>query len=203
MGFGEVGGGGLGQVQRGEERLLQCCDLGQAAELLPVRSLYRLLVNAPELFEQAGRRLLPVAGLEPHAHDPVEDQCDEADQRMGAYSLGQAVVDRADLDVGLEHPKASLDVGQALVALDHFGCRLGGVGHQQQLAVEQLEVALTVLVNGVAEGFGLQVDLDQVGQARVLDRVIEARLRARVRQRLAFAALAGVLFIELAAPLLA
>ena len=36
-----------------------------------------------------------------------------------------------------------------------------------------------VLVDGEAESLGLQVDLDQVGQARVLGRVIEARLRAR------------------------
>ena len=51
MRFGEVGGGRLRQIQRREERLLQGCDLGQTTELLPVRGLYRLLVNASELFE--------------------------------------------------------------------------------------------------------------------------------------------------------
>ena len=53
----KCGRGGLRQIQRREERLLLCRDLSQAAELLPVGGLYRLLVNAPELFEQPGRQL--------------------------------------------------------------------------------------------------------------------------------------------------
>ena len=99
MRFFEVVWGGLWQVQRREERLLQGGDFGQAAESLPVCGLNRLLVNAPQLFEQAGRRLLRVAGFEPHAHDAVEDQSDEADQRMGANALRQAVVVGAGLNL--------------------------------------------------------------------------------------------------------
>jgi hypothetical protein len=79
------------------------------------------------------------------------------------------------------------------VALHHLGRRRVGVGHQQQLAVEQFEVALLVLVDREAEGLGLQVNLDQVGEVGVLDRVMEARLRTRVRQRPSTAARASIL----------
>jgi len=49
----------------------------------------------------------------------------------------------------------------------------------------------------------VQVDLDQVSQARVLDFVVHPLLRTRVRQRPTALALALILRIELAAPLLA
>jgi hypothetical protein len=40
--------------------------------------------------------------LQAHAHDAVEDQCQEADQCVGADPVGQAVVDRGDLAVGFQ-----------------------------------------------------------------------------------------------------
>jgi hypothetical protein len=49
-----------------------------------------------------------------HAHDAVEDEGEEADQGVGADAVGQAVVDRRDLDVGFQDAEAALDVGQAL-----------------------------------------------------------------------------------------
>ncbi len=100
---------------------------------------------------------------------------------MRPDAIGQAVEHRRDLDVGLQDPEAPLDVGQALVTRDHLGdLQVGDVGHQQQLAVEQFEVALLVLVDREAEGLNLEVDLDQVSEVCLLDRVIEARLHARV-----------------------
>ena len=36
-------------------------------------------------------------GLQAHAHDAVEDEGQEADQRVGADTIGQAVVNRGDL----------------------------------------------------------------------------------------------------------
>ncbi len=41
----------------------------------------------------------------------------EADQGMGADLIRQAVVDRGDLDVGLQDAEAALDVGKRLQAL--------------------------------------------------------------------------------------
>ena len=67
---------------------------------------------------------------------------------------------------GRGHPEATLDVGQALVALHHLSRPGIGVGHQQQLAVELLEVALARVVDGEAEGIGLEIDLDQVACLR-------------------------------------
>ena len=67
-------------------------------------------------------------GLQPHAHDAVEHESEEADQGVGANTVGQPLVDRGDLDVGFQHPEAALDVGQRLVARDGI-CRgqIGGV----------------------------------------------------------------------------
>ena len=42
----------------------------------------------------------------------LQDQRDEADTGVGLDALGQAVEDRGDLDLGLEHLEAALDVGQ-------------------------------------------------------------------------------------------
>ena len=39
-------------------------------------------------------------GFQAHAHDAVEGQGQEADERMGADAIWQAVVNRGDLDVG-------------------------------------------------------------------------------------------------------
>ena len=109
---------------------------------------------------------------------------------------GQAVVDGSDLDVGLQHAKAALDVGQAPVALHHLvGCSVS-VGHQQQLAVEEFQVVLALLVEGITEQVALEVDLHDMGQMGFFDRVMEPRLRARVRQRSPTLALAGILGVE-------
>lgn len=59
--------------------------------------------------------------------------------RMGSNTLRQRMMHRADLDAELQHPESLLDVCQALAELHHLSRRCTGVGHQQQLAVEQFE----------------------------------------------------------------
>lgn len=78
--------------------------------------------------------------LEPHKHHPVQHQRHETNQCMRANTLGQSVVHRADLDVRFKHPKAALNVGQTFVTLHHVSGGGAGVGHQQQLAIKQLQV---------------------------------------------------------------
>ena len=45
----------------------------------------------------------------------MQHQREETDPRMGSDSIRQAMEDRTDLDLALEHSKAALDVGQTLV----------------------------------------------------------------------------------------
>jgi hypothetical protein len=54
------------------------------------------------------------------------------------------------------------------------------VGHQQQLAIQQLQVTLPVFMQAVGEGVGLEVHLDHMGQTGLLDSVIKARLGTQV-----------------------
>jgi hypothetical protein len=50
----------------------------------------------------------------------------------GANALGQPVEHRRNLDLGLEHLEASLNIGQALVSLDDLsGGQIRHIGHQQ------------------------------------------------------------------------
>jgi hypothetical protein len=52
-------------------------------------------------------------GLQPHAHDAVEGQGEEADERVRPDAVRQAVVNWRDLDVRLENAEAALDIGEA------------------------------------------------------------------------------------------
>jgi hypothetical protein len=78
-------------------------------------------------------------GLQPHAHDAVEDESEEADQGMGADAVRQTVMNRRDLNIGFQHAEAALNVGKAFVAGDGL-CRgeIGRVGQEGQFAVEEL-----------------------------------------------------------------
>jgi len=53
-----------------------------------------------------------IARVQSTTQDAVQNQCYETDRRMGADAMGQSVVDRFDLDFGLQYAKASLYVGQ-------------------------------------------------------------------------------------------
>ena len=65
---------------------------------------------------------------------------------MGATALGQAVVDRPNLDFRLEPPKPALNIGQLLVAFDDLsGGKVRRVGHQQQLAIHRSAIHVSVL----------------------------------------------------------
>lgn len=58
---------------------------------------------------------------------------------MGADAFGQAVIDRREWDVLLEHPEAALDLGKSLVTIADFGAGL--ITHarkQDQIAVASL-----------------------------------------------------------------
>ena len=78
-------------------------------------------------------------GFEAHAHHAVEGQGQEADERMGADAVRQAMVNRGDLDVGFEDSKSSLDIGEPLVARDgRSGTDVRGVGDQRERAVAYL-----------------------------------------------------------------
>jgi hypothetical protein len=78
-------------------------------------------------------------GFQAHAHYAVEGQGQEADERMGADAVRQAMVNRGDLDVGFEDSKSSLDIGEPLVARDgRSGTDVRGVGDQRERAVEEL-----------------------------------------------------------------
>ena len=179
-GFGELLGFGVGHADGGEQVLLLWGELGDASHHLPVCRGRGLLLNALEGLQQPRGGFLPVGLLQPRAQHPVQDEREEADQRMGADAPGQTVVHRADLDVALERSEATLDVGQALVTGDDVLGWGVGVGHHQQLAVQPLQVLLARLVDAEAEELALEVDLDQVRQVRLFDRVVQTGLGAGV-----------------------
>ncbi len=81
--------------------------------------LVPLKVRAPMwavMFLNAGQEIEGWAGgvafrLQAHAHDAPEHKGQEADQRMGADAVWQAVVDLGDLDVGFQDAETALDIG--------------------------------------------------------------------------------------------
>ena len=89
------------------------------------------------------------------------------------------VEDGGNLDLGLQHLEAALDVGQRLVAPHHLvGGHVLHVGHQHELAVHQLRPGQRDLVDLVGEQLGLQVDPDDARQMGIAHLMEEARLRA-------------------------
>lgn len=69
-------------------------------------------LDAAQLCRGGFGREVAAGELEALAHDPVQDQGHEANAGVRLDALGQAVEDRVDLDLGLGHPEAPLDVGQ-------------------------------------------------------------------------------------------
>ena len=57
---------------------------------------------------------LALGCMKPLSQYPVEDESDKADAGMGLDSLGQPMKHRPDLDFGLQHTKAPLDIGKRL-----------------------------------------------------------------------------------------
>lgn len=52
---------------------------------------------------------------------------------------------------GFKHPKPALNISQTFVTLHHLSRCCTGVGHRQQLAIEQFQVTFLVLVDGVTK----------------------------------------------------
>ncbi len=73
-----------------------------------------VLLDAREEVEGGARaRGVPLC-FQPHAHDAVEHEGEEADQGMGTDTVGQPVMDGRDLDIGFQDAEAALDSARAL-----------------------------------------------------------------------------------------
>ncbi len=119
-----------------------------------------MALNALEQIEGGARARAVAFRLQPHAHDAVKNESEEADHGVGADAIRQAVVDRGDLDVGFQHAKAALDVREALVARDGVGGReVWGVGDQREFAVEEFGLGNSLFVDVPAEPVRIEIGL--------------------------------------------
>src|SRR3546814_1044662 len=101
---------------------------------------------------------------------------------MGADALREPMEYRGDLQIALEHAKAALDVGQALVALhDLRGAEVADIGQQHQLAVETLGARDGVDIDVVAEAFGLVIGVHEPRQFRLRHGPLETAVGAAIR----------------------
>ena len=102
------------------------CSVGgaDAAQALARRQPHLVVLDRLKVLQEQGRREVHLVGLQAPLHHPVDHQRQETDQRMGPNAIGQAVIDRGNLNLAFEYSEAALDIGQALVARDH-GARSG------------------------------------------------------------------------------
>lgn len=107
----DVFGGGGWELEGLEQLGLLRVKSAQSSDGLAVDLDAVLLDLAQECECRPGREWV-TGGLELDPHHTVEDQGQEADQRVGADTLGQAVVDGGNLDITLEHPEAAIDISQ-------------------------------------------------------------------------------------------
>jgi hypothetical protein len=102
---------------------------------------------------------------------------------VGSDSARQSVVHRPDLDLGLEHPKAPLNIGQRLVtANDVLGAQIGCIGHQQQFAIHQARMCQGFVIYRVAKQFTFEVHLHYARQMGLAHLMKETRSCAPIRQ---------------------
>ena len=92
---------GFWQVECFEEVHLLGCGFAYSVEAA-ASGICRVFLNARQDFEGDLRTCVMVFGLQAHAHDPVQGEGQKADQRMGADTVWQPVVNRRDLDVGFQ-----------------------------------------------------------------------------------------------------
>ena len=71
-----------------------------------------MMLNAAQFGECAFRRQACAAGVQPGAHDAIQDQGDETNGCVRANPIRQPVVDEVDFNFRLQHPKASFDICQ-------------------------------------------------------------------------------------------
>ncbi|TQM92683.1 hypothetical protein BD293_1298 [Roseinatronobacter monicus] len=101
--------GGFWQVECFEEVQLLRCGVAYSVEAA-VSGVCRMFLNARQDVEGELRTCVMAFGLQAHAHDSVQGEGQKADQRMGADTVWQPVVNRRNLDVGFQHAKATLDI---------------------------------------------------------------------------------------------
>ena len=194
--------GGFFDVQRGQYGVVFLRDGRQARDGLCFVQNDLLMLNAPQLVQCPLGRQLGVSCPQFGAHHAVQNQRHEANRCVRPDALGQAVVHRANLNFGLEHPKAPLNVGQRLVALQHLLRRqIGRIGHQQQLAIHQARMRQGFVIDRVAEQFTLEVHPHDAREVSLAHLVVEPGPRPTIRELAAPPALSRVLRIELARPL--
>lgn len=188
-------------MECGEQVFLEVGDAGDAADGCGgLTDADLMLLQALQLLECGFGRQVGVGGFQALAHDAVEDEGEEADAGVSPDVAGQAVEDGADLDFGLEHAEAALDVGEGLVAGDDLAGRQRCIGDEEEFAVHEFGESEGVLVEGVGEAFAVHVGAQDVGEVGFFDGVVEARLGAAVGESSAAGGSAVVLSVELAGP---
>ena len=89
---------------------------------------------------------------------------------------------RGDLDIGFEHAKAALDIGQALVARDSFsGSEVRRVGDQCELAIEEFCLCDGVFVDRPAEPIRVEIGLEKTGHLGLCHGPGEAAVSPAIR----------------------
>lgn len=188
--------GGCFQIEGFEEvelfRLLTCeGGLGSWADTGDV------LLNAPEQIEGGARARAVAVRFQPHAHDAVEDERQEADHRVGTDAIRQAVMNRRDLDVGFQDAEAALDVCEAFVSGDSLGrAQIGGVGDQRELAVEEFGLGNGVFVDRPAEPIRIQIGFEEAGELSPCYGTGEAAVGTSVGGAPTLGGLAGILGVK-------
>jgi hypothetical protein len=157
---------GLSDVHRRQQVSLLTVNIGDACERHPLVDGNALALNPSQLRQRTFWRSAVACGLQALAHHAVQNQRHKANTGVSANALRQSVIDRRNLNLGFEHPKAPLDVGQALVALHDLGrFDVRYVGHQQQLAVHHLGAGQCLGIDVEVEKIRLKVDLERIGNS--------------------------------------
>lgn len=133
-----------------------------------------VFLNAAQQFKGGLRACAAAARFQSHAHHPVEDERQKADQGVGTDALG-AMIDRRDLQIALQDAKAALDVGEFFIASDDLGSgEVVDAGQEHELAVEALGPFDRGLIDTVAEALGLIVGLDEAGEFGLRERALKS-----------------------------
>ena len=93
------------------------------------------------------------------------------------------MVQRLDLDLKLEHPKAPLNIDQRLVAANNvLGSQIGCIGHQQKFGIHQARMCQGFVIYPVAKQFTFEVHLHNARQMGHAHLMIETRSCAPKKQ---------------------
>jgi len=185
--------GGVWQVQGVEEVELLLSGFAGAREGA-FADMGGVFLDACEQIERGAGACAVALCFQPHAHDAVEGEGEEADQCMRPDTVGQSVMDRRDLDVGLQDPEAALDVCKAFVSRNSLGRRqIRGIGDQRKFAIKQLGSSHSIVVDRPTEPLGREVGLEEARHLGLSDSTGEAAVRPSVGGAAALGSLAGIL----------